>query len=302
MYLRSTNGQVWGRPVNGVDAKYLLSGLAECGRCGGTLEVRSRSHGRRRAYFYMCSTHRRRGPKICRGLDMPMPLADEAILSTFEKMIIDPETLQRACARVFDDDAHTVQTAAQKAELLKRQGTLVEELQRLTDALAAGGDSRSLRAGITLREAEAARIDRELARMARGTATRSAGAASQLLEELLPEWRAVLRKHAPEARQMLRKLLNGRVVVTPEERHEQPGYRVRGVATVEPLLNVVLRSDVAQSAVFPVAGTGLGDAKTLAISGSAQAVASPTGFAVMYSEDSIRIELAGHAKERVLVA
>jgi len=109
MYLRSTNGHLWGRPVNGIDAKYLLSGLAECGRCGGTLEVRSRTHGRRRAFFYMCSTHRRRGPKICRGLDVPMPLADEAILSTFEQIILDPETLQRACARGLDDDVHAVQ-------------------------------------------------------------------------------------------------------------------------------------------------------------------------------------------------
>ena len=111
-----------------------------------------------------------------------------------------------------------MQAEAQKAELLKRQATLAGELQRLTDSLAAGGESRSLRQGITLREAEAARIDRGLARIARGTATRSAEAATQVLEALLPEWRAALRKHAPEARQMLRKLVTGRVVVTPEER------------------------------------------------------------------------------------
>jgi hypothetical protein len=48
------------------------------------------------------------------------------------------------------------------------------------------------------------------------------------LEALLPDWRVVLRKHAPRARQMLRKLLRGRVAMTPEVRHEQPGYRVRG--------------------------------------------------------------------------
>jgi hypothetical protein len=147
----------------------------------------------------------------------------------------------------------------------------------LTDSLATGGELRSLRAGITLREVEAARIDRELARIARGTATRSADAATQVLEALLPEWRATLRKHAPEARQMLRKLVTGGIVVTPEERHEQSCYRVRGVGTVEPLLNVVLRSDVAQSIVSPLVGSRQAHTKTLGISGSAQAMASPTG-------------------------
>ncbi len=77
---------------------------------------------------------------------------------------------------------------------------------------------------------------------------------------------------------MIRKVLNGRIVVTPEERHEQPGYRVRGMATVEPLLNVVLRSDVAQSIVSPLPGDERGSSKTFAISGSAQGMASPTGF------------------------
>jgi site-specific DNA recombinase len=76
LYLRSTKGQLWGRPPSGIDAKYLLSGLGECGRCGGTLEVRGRAHGRRRVQFYMCSTHRRRGASICRGLDGPMVRPD----------------------------------------------------------------------------------------------------------------------------------------------------------------------------------------------------------------------------------
>ena len=67
LYFRSTNGHSWGRPPSVVDAKYLLTGLAECGRCGGTIEVRSRSHGRHRAFFYMCSTHRRRGAQSVAG-------------------------------------------------------------------------------------------------------------------------------------------------------------------------------------------------------------------------------------------
>ncbi|MGH9311708.1 MAG: recombinase family protein [Vicinamibacterales bacterium] len=261
LYLRSTKGQVWGRPPSAMDAKYLLSGLAECGRCGGTIEVRSRSHGRHRAYFYMCSTHRRRGASICRGLDVPMERADEAILATVEATLLDPDMLERACVRAVADDALRADSAATKVELLNRQRMILQELRRLTDHLAAGDDSRSLREGIASREAEVARIDRELARLERATGpTQTPEAAIAQLEALLADLRAVLRRHAPEARQMLRRLLRGRVVMTPEVRDEQPGYRVRGSATVEPLLNVVMRPE--------------GEA-----SGSvAQAMASPTGF------------------------
>jgi site-specific DNA recombinase len=100
LYLRSTKGQLWGRPLNAIEAKYLLSGLAECGCCGGTLEVRSRAHARRRAYFYMCSTHRRRGAAICKGLDVPMGRADDIVLTAFDKQLLNAEVRRRAARRV----------------------------------------------------------------------------------------------------------------------------------------------------------------------------------------------------------
>jgi hypothetical protein len=61
---------------------------------------------------------------------------------------------------------------------LKRQATIIDGLRRLTDALAADGDSRSLRTGIT---------------------TRAAEAVAEVWEPLLPDWRGALR-HAPEDR------------------------------------------------------------------------------------------------------
>jgi len=55
-YLRGTKGQLWGRPARGVESKYLLPGLARCGSCNGSIYVKSRSHGKRRAYFYGCTS------------------------------------------------------------------------------------------------------------------------------------------------------------------------------------------------------------------------------------------------------
>jgi site-specific DNA recombinase len=67
VYLRATNGQLWGRPLHGSESKYLLCGFAACGVCGGTLTVRSRNHGKRRrtASFYVCSSYHRRGRALC---------------------------------------------------------------------------------------------------------------------------------------------------------------------------------------------------------------------------------------------
>ena len=55
-YLPGTHGHLWGRQADGHESKYLLTGLSRCGLCGGTMIVRSRCHGRKRAYFYACSS------------------------------------------------------------------------------------------------------------------------------------------------------------------------------------------------------------------------------------------------------
>jgi hypothetical protein len=46
--MRATGGRVWGRAVNGTAvSKYLLTGLAQCGICGGGLFVHTRRQGNR---------------------------------------------------------------------------------------------------------------------------------------------------------------------------------------------------------------------------------------------------------------
>jgi site-specific DNA recombinase len=54
IYLRHTNGKLFGRPSNSVESRYLLTGLTACAACGSGLTVVSRPHGRKRAYFYQC--------------------------------------------------------------------------------------------------------------------------------------------------------------------------------------------------------------------------------------------------------
>ena len=54
-YEQDTHGQR--RPHRDRDSKYLLPGFGRCALCRGGLHVRSRSHGKRRAFFYACTSH-----------------------------------------------------------------------------------------------------------------------------------------------------------------------------------------------------------------------------------------------------
>jgi site-specific DNA recombinase len=60
-YVRTNGGRLWGRPRSGVDAKYLLTGLAQCGCCNGSLIVKGRDYRKGRKYAYACAYNHLRG-------------------------------------------------------------------------------------------------------------------------------------------------------------------------------------------------------------------------------------------------
>ena len=57
-YLRKTDGRLWGKPANGIESKYLLTGMATCGGCGGAMISYPRTYGspghRKRVLVYAC--------------------------------------------------------------------------------------------------------------------------------------------------------------------------------------------------------------------------------------------------------
>jgi hypothetical protein len=96
-YLRASNGQLWGRPANGIESKYLLTGLAQCGVCGGSLIVHSRVSGGGRKRAYLCSYNHLRGKTVCSdGLLTAMEATDQAVLDVFEGQILNPKVVEVA--------------------------------------------------------------------------------------------------------------------------------------------------------------------------------------------------------------
>jgi len=103
-YLRGTQGDTHGRPVTGTDSKYLLTGMASCAECGGGLYVRSRSHGKLRAFFYGCATYHNRGTSVCTNHhEVPMITTDQAVLESLEQYVLHPDVVESAVTEAMRD-------------------------------------------------------------------------------------------------------------------------------------------------------------------------------------------------------
>jgi Recombinase/Recombinase zinc beta ribbon domain len=168
VYLRSNTGQLWGRPASGLESKYLLTGLARRGACGGTLTVRSRSHGsgrnRRRAYFYACSSFHHRGRAVCaNSLEMRLSEADEAVLNALEKDLLDEGVIEDAMTRAIAK-ATSVESGgdARRAAVVKAIEQTTTELERLTAAILAGGEAATLVQAMRDRERKLEALRNEL--------------------------------------------------------------------------------------------------------------------------------------------
>src|SRR5581483_8951754 len=146
-YLRGTRGQLHGRPARAMESKYLLTGFVRCATCGGGMFVHSRSHGSARAFFYACTSYHKRGRAVCGDhLEAPMLAADDAVLDRLQRYVLHPKVVERAIRKALERltpelaSADTDQRGAIAAELAQVE----RELERLADAIGAGGDIPTL--------------------------------------------------------------------------------------------------------------------------------------------------------------
>ncbi len=243
-YLRATNGQLHGRPLNGVASKYLLTGLAVCGVCGGALTIRSRAQAGGRVHVYGCLTFHTKGPRVCGNrTGVPQHDAERAVLDTVQAGLLQPEDLvpilDEVLRQVQGDDA-----TATRERLAAELATLEVQVGRLTEAIAAGGGV-ALAAGIKARETRQQAVRAELTALTRlaGVGRVDRARLERTLRERLTDWQGLLEREPGPARQMLRKLLEGRLAFTPTEDGSMVEFTGTGV--LEPILEGV------------VAGTGV---------------------------------------------
>jgi site-specific DNA recombinase len=162
IYLRSSDGHLHGRPVSGIAAKYLLTGMAVCGQCGGALTIRTRAHGTSRLALYQCLTHVTKGPRICANRSaIRQREAESAVLETVQHQLLQPDDilpiLEAAVRELQGSDAET-----KRQHLEADLARLATELGRLTEGIAAGGGV-SLVDAVKAREAQQETLRGELA-------------------------------------------------------------------------------------------------------------------------------------------
>lgn len=260
-YLRTQGGRLWGRPPSGLAGKYLLTGLARCGVCGGGLEVRSRSHGRRREFFYSCSSFYRRGPEVCPNrYEIPMRSADAVVTETLLEELLTPDRLAVVLERLLARAAAERDTPNITRVDLERQLAEVERvLDRLTAAVAAGGDIPALIEAIKTQDVRRRPLQARLEELRRAPVSFD-GALERRLRAAVEEWRAVLGRQVGQARQIVAKLLADRLTFTPECQEGRRGFRFQATGTVAKLVAGVIPDELA----------------------SLRAVASPRGMELSY--------------------
>ena len=159
-----------------------------------------------------------------------------------------PEVVEAALSRALERLTTPEPDAGKRRQLRTAKGkTHARELARLTATVAAGGPLKTLVSAIKTAERQADQIEFEFGRLD-GQApltSRDRERISKALRTRLDDWRALLRRHVPQARQILRKLLVDRVVFTPKTDH----YAFVGTWTLGKLVSGVV--DLPQRMVSP---------------------------------------------------
>ena len=238
-YLKGTGGKRHGRPHRDVDSKYLLSGFARCATCGGGMCVRSRSHRGRRVHLYGCTSYWKRGHTVCPNrLELPMGDADDAVLAAVAGVVLAPDVVDEVVAGALyafgpeqsDRDRHERQRARAK---------LAAEIERLTDAIEAGGRLMPLVERLKQRQTEHDALEAELVQVAQPMCVDP-----RLLERsvrtCLGDWRGLLRRHTSHGRDFLRTVLTGKIAFTPPRDGATKEYQFEGEASIGQLLTGVI--------------------------------------------------------------
>jgi hypothetical protein len=222
-YLRHRDGRLWGRPTLDKESPYLLVGFGACGVCGAAFYLRSgtatRGIGRpkTRSYGYQCQVYYHRGASACpNGSHLPREATEAAVLQALDAQALDAEVTERFIVAV--DEQIREQARLRPEDDAARRTRLAEinaQLGRFTDTIALGAGAvpalvkqmttlqrqrDALAAETTMATTIAARLPRDL---------------RQTLELWLADWREALYRNIQTARQVLRRMLVGRIVFTP---------------------------------------------------------------------------------------
>lgn len=229
-----------GRPaVRDFDSPYLLSGIAKCASCGGSLVGMTRDFKRTRKALYGCERHHKRGATICRNsLLIRQERLDQIVLQAIADAL-DERILARAVEKALERLRSGQDRLLDRRTAIERELSLLEtHIGNLVDVVARGGANDALLARLRAEDARKSALVTELEAL-----HRSASVASldwkRLERELTAraaDIKGLLGRHVPQTRQILRRLIVGRLTCEAFAKDGQRGYRFTGQGTYESLL------------------------------------------------------------------
>jgi site-specific DNA recombinase len=243
LYLRRTDGKLWGKPTAGVDSPYLLTGMLACGLCGSVLGAESRPTGdsgkRTRVYWCRANRHGRRvrGSVCPNNVVVPMTLFDQAVLGCVEPYLtanVIAEAVQVAVKRA----GSRAVVAEERARIERDLKTVDAELARLVAFIKRGTASETVQAELAATEATRRALRTALARLEAAEAFRQTAADLETkLTAVLADWVAMSTKPVAQQRQLLKKLLPDRITVTPHVDAKRKWIDWAGDLAVAPIIS-----------------------------------------------------------------
>lgn len=233
-------GSPRGRPEAGIESRHLLSGFVLCGACGGSMHAirRTSRRGTPRVY-YVCNGWRVNG--TCgNSWSLHLEDLDALVLAALREDVLTPDLVDDVVARAVELCTEQTATLDTRREALEADLRRVEgELARLAEAIAAGDPVPTIMDAMRVRERRRADLKAQLEHvdgLARaGAPVVTAGLRAELRAHLT-SWDDLLRSNPVEARPILRKLLEGRLVATPKHHEGGRWYEVTGQASYGALL------------------------------------------------------------------
>ena len=235
-YVRmNTSGKLLGRPATrDFDSAYLLSGFTQCHECEGSLVAIRRSNRGKVTPMYGCLYHHKRGKTICSNgtvirQDVLDPVVLQAITAALDDRILE-DAVEKALLRLREGRELRVD----QRTAIERDLSLIEtKMKHLVDAIERGETTESLLARLDENEQQKKSLKAQLEgfpqngnvisldepRLKREAKTR------------VKDIRSLLHRQVPQARQILRKLIVGKLQCEPVIEDGEKGYRITGQGT-----------------------------------------------------------------------
>ena len=199
-------------------AKYLLSGLLQCGECKGNLIAIS-SH---KYSSYVCNNHWSRGDKACtNAVRINRRRLEEAVVDCLSKKLLDPILIKQIQAEVEREldrltNAPRKDASISRIELERHR----QELENLIAFVKAGDTSEAIRAEIAKSESAIARLEAQLTISGDNIAIARRELSSKAIEQSIRSLGTTLtasHTKLPLIQTELRALLDGKIVLSPED-------------------------------------------------------------------------------------